>query len=114
MRTGEPLALFLVDLDDFKHVNDTVGHQNGDVLLRLLSARLVGCLRESDTVARLGGDEFAILPIEPTDLAAAATVAWKVQAALEEPFVVGEHSVQLAASIGMALLPEHGRTTSTT
>ncbi|HVF78498.1 MAG TPA: EAL domain-containing protein [Solirubrobacteraceae bacterium] len=110
VRTGEPLALFLVDLDDFKHVNDTIGHENGDVLLRLLSARLVGCLRESDTVARLGGDEFAILPIEPTNLPAAATVAWKVQAALEAPFVCAEHSVQLAASIGMALLPEHGHT----
>jgi predicted signal transduction protein with EAL and GGDEF domain len=68
----------------------------------------VGCLRDSDTVSRLGGDEFAILPFEPTNLSGAAIIAWKVQSALEAPFVVGRHSVRLGASIGMALVPEHG------
>ena len=102
------LAMLLVDLDDFKRVNDTLGHQNGDMLLRLVAGRIVGCLREGDTIARLGGDEFAILPLSPTELAGAATVAWKVQRAFEAPFVVGEHSVELHASIGMALAPEHG------
>jgi diguanylate cyclase (GGDEF)-like protein/PAS domain S-box-containing protein len=107
-RTGEPLAVLIVDLDDFKHVNDTIGHQNGDILLRLVAARLVGCLRDSDTVSRLSGDEFAILPLEATELSAAATVAWKVQEVLKEPFAISEHSIQLSASIGMALVPEHG------
>jgi diguanylate cyclase (GGDEF)-like protein len=107
-RTGEPLAVLIVDLDDFKHVNDTMGHHNGDSVLRLVADRLVACLRDSDTVSRLSGDEFAILPLDGTDLSAAATVAWKVQAALDAPFVIGEHSVQLSASIGMALVPEHG------
>jgi diguanylate cyclase (GGDEF)-like protein/PAS domain S-box-containing protein len=107
-RSGDPLALLLVDLDGFKQVNDTIGHQNGDILLRLLSRRIVARLRDGDTVARLGGDEFAILPHAPTDVVGATLVAWKVQAAFEEPFVVGEHSVDLHASIGMAIVPEHG------
>jgi diguanylate cyclase (GGDEF)-like protein/PAS domain S-box-containing protein len=108
VRTKDPLALLLLDLDDFKQVNDTMGHQNGDILLALVGARISHCMRGGDTVARLGGDEFAILPLAPTELSGAATLAWKLQAALEEPFVVGEHSVQLRASIGMALVPEHG------
>ncbi len=107
-RADQPLAVLLVDLDAFKHVNDTIGHQNGDILLRQVAARLADCLRDCDTVARLGGDEFAILPAEPIDLSAAAIVAWKVQAALDPPFVIAEHSVRLGASIGMALYPEHG------
>ena len=107
-RTQEPLALLLVDLDGFKRVNDTLGHQNGDVLLRLVAGRIAGCLRDGDTISRLGGDEFAILPLSPTELAGAATVAWKVQGAFAAPFVVGEHSVDLRVSIGMALSPKHG------
>jgi diguanylate cyclase (GGDEF)-like protein/PAS domain S-box-containing protein len=107
-RTKAPVALFLVDLDGFKEVNDKLGHQNGDVLLRLVAKRLVECLRDGDTVARLGGDEFAILLIAPTTVAGAVVVAWKVQSALDAPFVVGEHSVDLRASIGMVVVPEHG------
>ena len=107
-RTKDPLALLLVDLDDFKRVNDTLGHQNGDILLRLVGARIGDCMRSGDTVARLGGDEFAILPLAATELSGAATIAWKVLAALEAPFVVGDHTMQLRASIGIALVPEHG------
>ena len=108
LRTQDPFALLLVDLDDFKQINDTLGHQNGDILLALVGARIAECMRGGDTVARLGGDEFAILPLGPIELAGAATLAWKVQAALEAPFNVGEHTVDLRASIGMALVPEHG------
>jgi diguanylate cyclase (GGDEF)-like protein len=107
-RTNDPIALLLVDLDHFKQVNDSFGHQNGDVLLRLVAARIVDSMRSVDTIARLGGDEFAILPLAPTELAGAATIAWKLQRALESPFIVAEHSVDLRASIGMALVPEHG------
>ena len=107
-RTGDPLALLLMDLDGFKEVNDTHGHQCGDELLKAVAVRLADALREGDTVARLGGDEFGILPYGTTDLAGAATVAWKLQQALEQPFEVAGHSITVKASIGMTLIPEHG------
>jgi diguanylate cyclase (GGDEF)-like protein/PAS domain S-box-containing protein len=108
LRLKEPLALLVMDLDGFKQVNDTLGHQQGNCLLKLVAERLVGCLREGDTVARLGGDEFGILPIGGTDLAGAATVAWKIMQALEEPFAVDGHTIEVKASIGMTLFPDHG------
>ena len=108
LRTGESLALLVMDLDEFKQVNDTLGHQHGDELLKLVTERLVGCLRTGDTVARLGGDEFGILPREGTDLAGAATVVWKIQQALEPSFVVNGHAVDVEASIGITLAPDHG------
>jgi diguanylate cyclase (GGDEF)-like protein/PAS domain S-box-containing protein len=107
-RTGEPLALLVMDLDEFKHVNDTLGHQHGDILLKLVADRLVECLRTGDTVARLGGDEFGILPLGATDLAGAATVAWKIQQALKPIFLVKGHNVEVKTSIGITLVPEHG------
>jgi diguanylate cyclase (GGDEF)-like protein len=107
-REGEQLALLLLDLDDFKQVNDTLGHQHGDALLRQVAERLVGCLRKGDTVARLGGDEFGILPLVATDLAGAASVTWKIQNALEAPFEVNGHGIDMRASIGITLIPEHG------
>ena len=97
-----------MDLDDFKHVNDTLGHQHGDALLKLVTERLVDCLREGDTVARLGGDEFGILPLAATDLAGAARVVWTIQQALEPTFVVDGHVIEVKASIGITLVPLHG------
>ena len=108
LRAEDPLALLLMDLDEFKLVNDTLGHHCGDELLKQVAARLVECLRDGDTVARLGGDEFAILPLGGTDLPAAASIAWKIQRALEPPFVIDGHSVDMHASIGMVLAPLHG------
>jgi diguanylate cyclase (GGDEF)-like protein len=107
-RTKEPLALLVLDLDEFKQVNDALGHQHGDALLQQVGARLVDCLREGDTVARLGGDEFAILPFGATDVAGAASVAWKIEQALAEPFVIQDARVDVRASIGIALVPDHG------
>jgi len=114
-RMSEPLALLTLDLNGFKHVNDMLGHVNdmlghqcGDLLLRLVAERLLGCLRDSDTIARLGGDEFGILPAGPTDLAGAAAIAWKVQQALAPTFVVRGVETEVTASIGIALLPDHG------
>jgi diguanylate cyclase (GGDEF)-like protein/PAS domain S-box-containing protein len=107
VRTNEPLALLLMDLNDFKQVNDTVGHQHGDALLKLVAGRVSACLREGDTVARLGGDEFGILVLGG-DLPGAATVAWKIQQALEPPFLIDGHATDVRASIGITLVPEHG------
>ncbi len=108
LRTGTPISVMLLDLNDFKSVNDTLGHQHGDTLLKLVATRLAGCVRDTDTVARLGGDEFGILLLGDTDLAGAASVAWKVEVALQSVFVVEEHEVEMKASIGIALAPEHG------
>jgi diguanylate cyclase len=103
-----PAALALIDLDRFKEVNDTLGHHDGDQLLVQVGQRLQATLRQVDTVARLGGDEFAILlpRIETAD--GAVTVARKLQAALQEPFVLEGLSVDVEASIGVAIYPEHG------
>ena len=108
VRSEQPLALLLMDLDGFKRVNDTYGHQCGDSLLRQVAGRLTECLRDADTVARLGGDEFGILPISGTDLAGAATIAWKIEQALEPPVEVDGHSIDVDASIGIVLAPDHG------
>ena len=107
-RTKEPLALMVLDLDGFKHVNDTLGHHCGDVLLKLVGERLVSCLRDSDTVARLGGDEFGVLLPTGADLAGVATVVWKIRQAFELPFAVLGHSVGVGISIGITLVPLHG------
>jgi diguanylate cyclase (GGDEF)-like protein len=107
-RELSPAALALLDLDRFKEVNDTLGHHDGDQLLVQVGQRLQATLRQVDTVARLGGDEFAILlpRIETAD--GAVTVARKLQAALQEPFVLEGLSVDVEASIGVAIYPEHG------
>jgi diguanylate cyclase (GGDEF)-like protein/PAS domain S-box-containing protein len=109
-RGDEPRALLVMDLDGFKQVNDTLGHDRGDLLLKQVAERLVATLRDTDMVARLGGDEFGILPGGATDLAAAAEVAWKIQQIGKREFVVHEDIVHVAASIGIALIPDHGTT----
>jgi diguanylate cyclase (GGDEF)-like protein/PAS domain S-box-containing protein len=111
-RAGEPRSVLVMDLDGFKQVNDTFGHDRGDTLLMEIAKRLSGSLRETDTVARLGGDEFAILLDGAGDLPAAVTAAWKIQQACETPFVIADDVVRVSTSIGIALFPEHGRTTA--
>ncbi|HZU11454.1 MAG TPA: EAL domain-containing protein [Chloroflexota bacterium] len=106
-RRGVNFALFLMDLDGFKDVNDSLGHHRGDQLLREVAGRLDRVLRDSDTVARLGGDEFALVV---TDVTAeeASLVAAKVLKAVQEPVWLGEQSVVISGSIGIALYPDHG------
>ena len=111
-RTNEPRAVLVMDLDGFKQVNDTLGHDPGDALLKQVGERLVAALRETDTIARLGGDEFAILPGDATDLAAAAAIALKIQRTCAAGFKVNGEVVHVSASIGIALYPEHGKTTA--
>jgi diguanylate cyclase (GGDEF)-like protein len=107
-RTGRPAALLLIDLDRFKEVNDTLGHDHGDELLVEVAARLRDTLRRDDTLARLGGDEFAVLLADVPDRSAAAELAGRLRDALRRPFALRGVAVELEASIGAALCPDHG------
>ena len=103
-----PAALALLDLDRFKEVNDTLGHHYGDQLLIQVGHRLQAALRGVDTVARLGGDEFAVLLPKIATAEGAVAVAGKLQAALAEPFLLEGLTLEVEASIGLALYPDHG------
>ncbi len=111
-RDGESLALLLLDLDRFKEVNDTLGHQAGDQLLQQVAERLRGALRASDTLARLGGDEFAVVLPTATE-AGAVLSAERLTQALEAPFLVDEQPLEVRASIGIALFPDHADSAET-
>ena len=106
-RSATSVALMFVDLDDFKEVNDRLGHAAGDQLLTGVAARLRGVLRDSDVLARQGGDEFLILITDLSDDAvrSAEMVGAKVLGSLREPFVVGAAEVRTGASIGISLFP---------
>ena len=106
-RTDARVALLVMDLDQFKEINDALGHHHGDRLLQSLSRRLEDVLRDADTIARLGGDEFGILLTTNASRAGAVTVARRVASALEQPFEVDGLSLQTGASIGIALYPDH-------
>ena len=108
-RGGKAFNLFMLDLDIFKSVNDSLGHPVGDELLKVVARRLVACLRETDTVARLGGDEFAILAtVEGDQRKAATTTAERLLEAVSAPYAFDDHRVDISTSIGIALAPEHG------
>lgn len=104
-RSGQPVALFFIDLDQFKEVNDLLGHDVGDLLLIDAAKRISTCVRQSDTVARLGGDEFtAILP-ELDSTAHVEELAQTIIATLSEPFQLGDEMIYLSASLGITLYP---------
>ena len=106
-RRNEALALLLVDLDEFKAVNDSFGHHVGDALLTQVGPRFEGSLRAVDTVARLGGDEFAIV-LPGADASSAGRVAASLLKSLERPFTVQAEDLVVGASIGVAVYPQHG------
>jgi len=108
---GERSALFLIDIDGFKLLNDGHGHAAGDSILREFGERLIGTLRHSDTVGRLGGDEFAVLQPRQDDSDRHAPLAGRLRERAGEPIPVGTTSVPVTASIGVALLPEDAETT---
>jgi diguanylate cyclase (GGDEF)-like protein len=104
-RSGLPLALLFIDLDHFKEINDTRGHEAGDLLLKAVGQRLRGHVRQSDTVARLGGDEFTITLAELHDLELVTDIAQKLCNDLARPFMVGEEAAYISASIGITIYP---------
>lgn len=109
-RRGKKLAVLYLDIDRFKHVNDTSGHMVGDRLLQSISKRLLDCVRSSDTVSRQGGDEFVILLSEMIHAKDAVVTAEKIPAALSEPHCIDHHELLVSASIGIVIYPEDGET----
>jgi diguanylate cyclase (GGDEF)-like protein len=108
-RYDRQLAVAFIDLDRFKQINDTLGHEAGDQLLKEVANRLKGCLRASDTVARLGGDEFVVLLTELSEDQYAATVAQKIITVIAKPFVLMGQDFRVTASIGISTYPKDGR-----
>jgi diguanylate cyclase (GGDEF)-like protein/PAS domain S-box-containing protein len=107
-RNQKRVAVLMLDLDHFKHINDSLGHYVGDQLLEAVAMRLRACLREGDTAARLGGDEFVIGLPDIADGEAAESVATKVLAALTEPFPIEGRKLHIGGSIGIGLYPGDG------
>jgi len=105
LRGHRTMALLLLDLDRFKIVNETLGHEAGDMLLRSVVQRLTGCVREGDLVARLGGDEFAVLLEDIEGPLEVEAVASGIGAAFQEPFDVGGRQVSVTASVGITVCP---------
>lgn len=104
-RSKLPLGLLLIDLDQFKEINDTLGHVMGDILLKEVALRIRACVRKSDTVARLGGDEFTVILPNLSDKSHIDDIAQKIIRKLAEPFHLGSEVVHVSASIGITLYP---------
>ena len=102
-RGAAPFAMFYLDLDHFKRINDTLGHPIGDLLLQEVAARIKGCTRENDVVARLGGDEFAILQLDVHEATHCAALAAKIRDTLVAPYSLDGNDVRISVSIGIAL-----------
>jgi diguanylate cyclase (GGDEF)-like protein len=109
-RSKKKVALLLFDLDDFKMVNDSFGHDVGDILLKKVVARIKGCLRGSETFARLGGDEFAIMLGNLDSSDQAGQVARRIISVLYKPFDIASTSIKATLSLGISLFPDNGKT----
>jgi len=112
-RNKSAMAVVYLDLDGFKQINDTLGHDAGDVLLKMAAERLVATVREEDTVARLGGDEFTIALWHVSGSDDAAKVALKVIEAVSQPYDIEGHTVSITTSAGVGIYPVHGEDADT-
>jgi diguanylate cyclase (GGDEF)-like protein/PAS domain S-box-containing protein len=107
-RNQSKVALLFLDLDRFKQINDTLGHDIGDALLKMVAQRLISCVREQDTLSRQGGDEFiAVLP--DADIAGAELVAAKMLDAIIQPYLINQHEFRISSSIGIAVYPDQAQ-----
>ncbi len=105
---GKQLAVLFLDLDRFKNVNDTLGHDVGDVLLKEVAQRLKGCVRGTDVIARIGGDEFVAMLGNISQVEDVMAIAVKMQKVLEEPVIHEQHEMRISVSIGISMSPEDG------
>lgn len=113
LREKTNLAVCILDIDRFKEVNDTLGHYNGDRLIKQIALRLTGIIRESDTLARIGGDEFGFVLPRIANADDLKKLGKKLQKALKTPFILENLSLDVSASIGAALFPQHGNDVDT-
>jgi diguanylate cyclase (GGDEF)-like protein len=109
MRSRKPVALLMMDLDNFKQVNDSLGHHTGDAVLCTTADRIRACVRKTDTVARMGGDEFVVLLPDAPDPAEVLRIAAEVVALVSSPVEVDGHEVPVSMSVGIAIYPDDGR-----
>ncbi|QNP60853.1 diguanylate cyclase [Paenacidovorax monticola] len=107
-REGTACAVLVIDLDQFKQINDRLGHEMGDVLLVQAAHRMRDTIREIDTIARLGGDEFACIMPGVRTLRQAAALGGKISACMDAPFALGSEMVRVGASVGISVCPQHG------
>ena len=112
-RNKSVMAVVYLDLDGFKQINDTLGHDTGDALLKMVAERLLATVREEDTVARQGGDEFMIVLWHVSSARAAATVVSKMIEAVSQPYVIDGQTVSLTTSAGISTYPTHGEDVDT-
>jgi diguanylate cyclase (GGDEF)-like protein/PAS domain S-box-containing protein len=112
-RHSRQMAVLFIDLDRFKHINDSLGHLIGDRVLKAVAQRIIPCIRQSDTVSRYGGDEFVVLLSEVNRAEDAAAIAEKIRLAVMEPYTIDNHYLHLTTSIGVSVYPNDGRDAST-
>ncbi len=112
-RHGNRLAVLFFDIDNFKAINDTLGHAIGDQVLQLVTKRLQAALRDSDTISRYGGDELLVILLDVSTASDVARIAEELLAALANPSRVGKHTLQLSASLGISLYPDDGEDAAT-
>ncbi len=106
-RNKERVAILCLDLDRFKEINDTMGHEAGDILLKQVSKRLKACLRESDIIARMGGDEFSVLLADIGRAEDAASIARKIVRSFEQPYQIGDDAISITTSVGICIYPDN-------
>ncbi|MDD5190272.1 MAG: sensor domain-containing diguanylate cyclase, partial [Dehalococcoidales bacterium] len=107
-RYQKKIALMMLDIDNFKSINDTYGHDAGDEILKIISGLLISVLRKTDTVTRIGGDEFVIMITDLTELENISVVAQKILEAIRKPFMFRDHEIRITVSIGISSYPEDG------
>ncbi len=113
VRRNTNVAVCYLDLDHFKDVNDSLGHQAGDQLLQMVGVRLMACIRSEDTLARAGGDEFTFLLNDIADIESAGSIAQKIIQEIAKPFMIGNEEIRITPSIGISVCPQDGRDSET-
>lgn len=108
-RKGKTMAIMFLDIDGFKRINDSYGHEAGDKLLQSFASRIVKCLRQNDTVARLGGDEFVVVLPEMDNRNDILRVGCKIRSSCEKNFQIEHYNINITVSIGISIFPEDGR-----